>query len=212
VLSLWSYYAVRSAESEVTIKPCIVVCLIVAGCGAAKEGGLTVTDLRLDESAVPLPFVVALRKGSDEPVEIQGVSVNVTRKTLISRSQEAERVPGGFDFHVEHDPNHPTKVPANGDGVACGFLVWELPPDPPPMIAVVICDFRVHANGKTLTSEPITLVFQSREGLLELADGPLAEEQARRVLEVLSGLPGRKSARFGKLAQQLRDQGAANED
>jgi hypothetical protein len=94
-------------------------------------------------------------------------------------------------------------VPANSDGVACGFLVWELPPDPPPMIAVVTCDFRVHANGKTLTSEPITLVFQSQEGLLVGADGPLAEEQAKRVLEVLARLPGRKSEGFEDLVRRL---------
>jgi hypothetical protein len=174
--------------------------LLLLGCGSAKKAGLTVTDLRLDENTVLLPFVVALHKDSDEPIEILGVSVNVTNKTLISRSRDAERLPSGFDFRVEHDPNHPTEVAANSDGVACGFLVWELPPDPPSMIAVVTCEFQVlHSNGRSLKTEPIVLVLQSHEGLLVEADSPLAEEQAKRVLDVLSRLPGRKSEGFSKL-------------
>src|SRR5688572_17792906 len=85
----------------------------------------------------------------------------------------------------------------------CGFLVWELPPEPPPMIAVVTCDFRVHANGKTLTTEPITLVLQSQEGLLVEADSPLSEEQGKKVFDVLSKLPGRKSEGFENLVHRL---------
>jgi hypothetical protein len=189
---------------------CVLV-TVLAGCGGAESPtSLTVTDLRLDENTVPLPFVVALHNDSDDPVEIEGVSVSDTSKTLISRSQDAERVPKGFDFHVEHDPNHPTEVPANSDGVACGFLVWELPPDPPPMVAVVTCDFRVHANGETLVTEPITLVLQSQKGLLELGGGPLAEEQGKKVLEVLSRLPGRKSAGFERLVRRLSHQGRSS--
>ncbi len=65
------------------------------------------------------------------------------------------------------------------------------------------CDFRVHANGETLTTEPITFVLQSQEGLLELGDGPLAEEQGKKVLEVLSEVRGRKSEGFSKLVRQL---------
>ncbi len=120
---------------------CVLV-TVLAGCGGAKSlTDLTITDLRLDENIVPLPFVIALHNDSDEPVEIQGVSVNVTSKTLISRSQDGDRIPNGFDHQVEFDPNHPTQVPADSHGVACGFLVWELPPDPPPMVAV--CDVRL---------------------------------------------------------------------
>jgi hypothetical protein len=89
------------------------------------------------------------------PPRFKGVSVNVTSKPLISRSQDDDRLPSGFDFDVELDPNHPTEVMANSDGVACGLLVWTLPPEPPPMIAVVTCSFRVHANGETVTTEPM---------------------------------------------------------
>ena len=170
--------------------------LAALGCRPADElGTLTVTDLRLDESTVPLPFVVALRNDSDEPVRIEGVSVNVTSKNLIFRLQDSERLPTGFDYDVKHNPSHPTEVAADSDGVACGFLRWTLPPDPPPMIAVVTCEFRVEAKGETLVTEPITLVLQSQEGLLEgeAEDSPLASEQARRVLEMLSRMPGRKS-------------------
>jgi hypothetical protein len=178
----------------------LLACTVfLLGCGDAKP--LAITDLRLDESHVPLPFVIALRNEGDSPVKIQGVSVNVTSKFLISRSQD--RPPTGFDHQVEFDPNHPTQVKPNGDGVACGFLVWELPPDPPPMIAVVTCDFRVHADGETLVTEPIALVLQSQEGLLE-AEGPLAEEQARKMVEALATTPGRKSAGFERLVERLQ--------
>jgi hypothetical protein len=78
------------------------------------------------------------------------------------------------------------------------------------MIAVVTCDFRVQASGKTLATEPITLVLQSQQGLLELGGGPLAEEQAKKVLEVLARMPGKKSAGFEKLVRQLRHQGRSN--
>jgi hypothetical protein len=51
-------------------------------CGGHDRIGLAVTDLRLDEAAVPLPFVVAIHNDGDEPVEIQGVSVNETRTNV----------------------------------------------------------------------------------------------------------------------------------
>ena len=67
--------------------------------------------------------------------------------------------------------------------------------------------FEVHANGKTLVTEPITLVLQSQDGLLEAdpsaSDNPMASEQSKRVLEVLSRLPGKKSAGFNKLVSQF---------
>jgi hypothetical protein len=151
--------------------PALAIFLLLAGCASRDGAGVVITDLRLDEQTVPLPFVVALHNDGDEPAEIQGVSVNVTGKTLISRPQDAECIPDGFDFEVEFDSNHPTEIPAKSDGVTCGFLVWTLPPDPPPMIAVVTCDFRVHADNQTLTTEPVTMVLQSEEGLL---DGDLA--------------------------------------
>jgi hypothetical protein len=108
-------------------------------------------------------------------------------------------------FEVEHDPNHPTEVAANSDGVACGFLAWKLPADPPLMIAVV-----TSADSRTLTTEPLTLVLQSQEGLLVGADSPLAEKQAKRVLEMLARMPGRKSAGFEQLVRQLGSQGRSS--
>jgi hypothetical protein len=39
--------------------------LLLAGCGGPDGGGLVTIDLRLDESTVPLPFVVALHNDGD---------------------------------------------------------------------------------------------------------------------------------------------------
>jgi hypothetical protein len=97
-------------------------------------------------------------------------------------------------------------VEANAEGIACGFLVWKLPPDSPPMLAVVTCEFLVHSKDKTLNTEPMTLVLQSRRGLLEGGsphEHPLAEEQAKRALSILAKLPGEKSEGFVKLVSQL---------
>jgi hypothetical protein len=51
----------------------------------------------------------------------------------------------------------------------------------------------------------VTLVLQSRAGLRtgDAPDNPLAEEQGRKVLEVLAKLPGEKSAGFEKLVRQM---------
>jgi hypothetical protein len=122
---------------------------ILVGCGSADDAGLIFKELRLDEESVPLPFVVAVENPTDTAVEIQGVAANLISKTLISRTQDRDRIPDGFDFEVEFSEDHPTTVKENADGVACGFLVWKLPPDPPPMFAVVTCDFRVTAGDNT---------------------------------------------------------------
>jgi len=92
------------------------------------------------------------------------------------------------------------------DGVACGFLRWTLPEDPPPMLAIVRCSFEVDFGEWQVRTEPITLVLQSREGVLESVgkeDSVVAREQAEKVVATLSAFPGRKSDGFKSLLRQL---------
>lgn len=66
------------------------------------------------------------------------------------------------------------------------------------MLAVVRCVFVVEYDDRKLTTEPIMLVLQSREGVL-LGDGAqavVAQEQAAGILQALSTIPGRKSDGF----------------
>jgi hypothetical protein len=178
--------------------------LLAAGCGGPSRGPqFEYQDIRLDEQTSPLPFVIGLHNSGDEAANIEYVSVQVLQKTLISRPQDD--LPTGFDYSVEFSEDHPTRVEAGGEGVACGFLRWDLPPDPPPMLAVVRCVFVVeYDDDQQLETEPITLVLQSREGVLlgGGAEASVAQEQAAGILHALSVIPGRKSEGFAKLIKQ----------
>ncbi len=185
---------------------------LLAGCSQSSPGPqVAITAVRVDESAVPMPFVVAIVNGRGEPAEIRGVSVGVRDMTLIYSPRDAAKIPERFDCQVEHSPDRPTSVAAHSDGAACGFLCWKLPNDPPSALAVVACEFRVEVGDQTLTSEPITLVLQSRPGILPgevdpmpSADGLWLKEQADRIVEVLSGLAGEKSPAARSLADRLK--------
>ena len=75
------------------------------------------------------------------------------------------------------------------------------------MLAVVTCQFEIVAGGGRITSGPLTLVLQSRDGVLDAAsddDAPqLAKEQARRIVDLLRELPGKKTDGFGRLMERL---------
>nr|MBA3485195.1 hypothetical protein [Pirellulales bacterium] len=161
-------------------------------------------DIRLDERTVPLPFVLAFHNSGDETATIKSVSVGVNQKTLISRT--GDNIPNGFNYRVEYKEGHPTQIGAGHDGVACGFLRWTLPEDPPPMLAIVQCAFTVDFGEWQVMTEPITLVLQSREGVLESVgeeDSIVAREQAAKIVETLSAFRGRKSEGFKSLLRQL---------
>lgn len=184
---------------------------MIAGCGGSPASPhLSHLETRLDETKVPLPFVLALRNSGDDAASISDVTVKVLHKTLISRSGDSGAVPNGFDHAVEFGVGHPTRVEAGEDGVACGFLRWTLPPDPPPMLAVVRCMFVVHyREGRSVETDPVTLVLQSRAAVLhaltaESEPDPLvARNQAAATLEKLSGIPGARSKAFSTLLAHL---------
>jgi hypothetical protein len=82
------------------------------------------------------------------------------------------------------------------------------------MLAVVRCIFVVeYDDGKRLETEPITLVLQSREGVLlgDASEPLVARDQAAGILQPLSGIPGRKSKGFSKLIEQMEAVAAASE-
>jgi hypothetical protein len=100
----------------------------------------------------------------------------------------------------------PTQIAAGSDGVACGFIRWTLPEDAPPMLAIVRCSFEVDFGEWQVSTEPITLVLQSREGVLESVgkeDSVVARDQAEEIVKMLSAIPGRKSDGFKSLLRQL---------
>src|SRR5687768_11876656 len=104
----------------------LVLCLLL-GCSASTVDVAVITDLRLDEDSMPLQFVVAINNDGDSAAEIREVSVNVLGKTLISRSQDKDRIPTGCDYEVTFGDDHPREIPADSEGAACGFLAWKLP-------------------------------------------------------------------------------------
>jgi hypothetical protein len=161
-------------------------------------------DIRLDERTVPLPIVLAFHNSGDEAATMKGISVGILQKTLISRT--GDDVPSGFDYAVEYEEGHPTKIAAGDDGVACGFLRWTLPEDPPPMLAIVRCSFEVDFGEWQVSTEPITLVLPSREGVLESVgkeDSVVARDQAATIVEKLSAIPGRRSEGFEEMLRRL---------
>jgi hypothetical protein len=184
---------------------CLLFALIAGGCGDAAIGPQLVSpDIRLDERTVPLPFVIALHNSGDDAATIKGVSVEILQKTLISRT--GDDIPDRFDYAVQYENGHPTEIAAGAHGVACGFLRWSLPEDPPPMLAIVRCLFTVDFGERQVSTEPITLVLQSREGVLESVgkeDSVVARDQARRIVETLSAFSGRKSEGLEDVLRQL---------
>jgi hypothetical protein len=161
-------------------------------------------DIRLDERTVPLPFVLAFHNTGDEAATIKRVEVVVLQKSLISRT--GDEIPSGFDYVVESKEGHPTQIAAGSDGVACGFIRWTLPEDPPPMLAIVRCSFTVDYGERQVETEPVTLVLQSREGVLESVgkeESVVARDQAAKIVETLSAFPGRKSEGFKSVLRQL---------
>ncbi|MBA3481389.1 MAG: hypothetical protein H0T51_06195 [Pirellulales bacterium] len=183
----------------------LLFALIAGGCGeVAIAPYLARPDIRLDERTVPLPFVLAFHNSGDETAMIKSVSVGVLQKTLISRT--GDDIPSGFDYRVEYKEGHPMQIGAGHDGVACGFLRWTLPEDAPPMLAIVRCSFEVDFGEWEVSTEPITLVLQSCEGVLESLgeeDSVVARDQAAKLVETLSAFPGRKSEGFKELLRQL---------
>lgn len=189
----------------------LVITLTSAGCVEPISIDLSMTEVRVDESSIPLPYVVALRNDGARPVKLEGVSVLVESYTLISCPGDADRVPESFIFRDEVSADHPTVVAPYANGVACGFLRWQLPPDPPPMLALVTCTFEVRVADYTLTSQPRTLVLQSRPGLLAelsdeaISDGDklLAEIEPQKIVDILSSPTRERSPGFDTLIQQL---------
>jgi hypothetical protein len=130
----------------------VLFTLFAGGGGDVALGPHLVTpDIRLDERTVPLPFVLAFHNSGDEAATIKGVSAGVIGKTLISRT--GDDIPDGFDYRVEYKEGHPTQIAAGADGLACGFIRWSLPEDPPPMLAIVRCSLRsISVSGRSARS------------------------------------------------------------
>ena len=193
-----------------TITRIILLTAIASGCGGSVGPQLEYRDIRLDERTVPLPFILAFHNSGDETATVRGVSVGVLQKTLISRA--GDDIPSGFDYAVEYEDGHPTEIAAGADGLACGFIRWTLPEDAPPMLAIVCCTFTVDFGEWQVSTEPITLVLQSHEGVVESVgdeDSPVARDQAAKIVETMSSFPGRRSEGFDKLLSHLKGTASA---
>jgi len=74
------------------------------------------------------------------------------------------------------------------------------------MMAIARCSFEVDFGEWQVSTEPITLVLQSREGVLESVgkeDSVVARDQAAMIVEKLSAIPCRKSEGLKSLLRQL---------
>ena len=160
---------------------------------------------RFDEASAPMAFAIPIANEGYEVGEIKSVKMGVASEWLIASPGDA--LPDRFHYSLEVSKDHPAHIRPRSEGVACGFLVWKLPPDSPPMVAVVTCLFEVEVDDVTLSTGPVTLVLQSQKGLLTETvssnDSPLRGEQASKVLAELRNMPGEKSAGFENLVEQL---------
>jgi len=170
---------------------------------------------RFDEASVPMAFAIPIVNEGYKVGEIKGVTMGVVSEWLIA--PPGDEVPNRFCYSLEVSKVHPTHIRPRSEGVACGSLVWKLPPDSPPMVAVVTCLFEVEVDDVTMSTGPVTLVLQSQKGLLTEViskDSPLRGEQASKVLAALRKITGEKSAGFEKLIDRLEreaDSAAAEE-
>jgi hypothetical protein len=187
--------------------------LLIAGCrGEPGASSVSFVETRVDESQAPLPFVIALANAGDLATDVDGVSIDVADGIVVWNphgtvdGSESDTVTSG-DFRIEMREGHPTKVPARGEGVACGFVKWDRPQESPPAVAAVSARYRVTlADGATIETPPRVFLLSSTTGMAKLAleELTLDRREAVALLARVESLPGERTENVDRLVEKLR--------
>jgi hypothetical protein len=187
--------------------------LLASGCRREPVGAkVSFVETRVDETQAPLPFVIALANLGGAAMDVDGVSIDVVDGMVvwnpygIADSGQSTTVTTS-DFLIEMREGHPTKVPARGEGVACGFVEWEYPVKSPRVVAAVSARFRVTlVDGATIETPPRVFLLSSTTGMATLALEKLTldRDEAVALLARVEALPGERTENVERLLEKLR--------
>ena len=187
--------------------------LLATGCQREPAGAkVSFVETRVDESQSPLPFVIALANLGGAATDVIGVTIDVVDGMVVwnpygiaDSGQSTTVTPS--DFLIEMREGHPTKVPARGEGVACGFVEWEYPVKSPALVAAVSARFRVKlANGATIETPPRVFLASTTTGMakLMLEELTLDRDEAVALQARVEALPGERTENVERLLEKLR--------
>lgn len=187
--------------------------LLVAGCrGEAGGPKVSFVETRVDESQSPLPFVIALANSGGAATDVDGISIKVVGGIILPGTKDPaagdELEPLATDAcRVDMREGHPTKIPAHGDGVACGFVTWERSQEAPVAVAAVSVQFRVTLTERaTIETPPRTLLLSSEAGAVgsTIEELTLDRDEAAKLLARVEALPGERTENVDRLVEKLR--------
>lgn len=197
--------------------------LLALGCHRTTSSApseLTSAAFAVDLSHADVPFAIAVVNTRTDIDYVNGITLHVAYKMPIFDGDFAGEVPDGFDCDVwQIEPVEAGAKELNALGeeefvvlppgersTIWGAMRWKLPDDAPPMLAVIRCAVTLLKDGKpVLTTEPMVLYLQSRDGALEtIARTAISSpERAAELLGPLKAVPGRRVEQFDGLLRAL---------
>lgn len=197
----------------------VLLLALVAGCSQPQSSTLEYAGIAFDESNAPTAFAIRVRNASSEPVFLREALANVTYKTVIFEGDP----PPDFDyaiwpmnkFGVSLPESEAYELPPGKTGELWYAFQWKLPPDAPPMVAIVQASFTVphmHTPAERVETTPKVFLLQSRGGALEALMESTDSTNAAKVAAMLEGIEGDKSERVEGLIQRMREVAAGTSE
>jgi hypothetical protein len=185
--------------------------LLTVGCGGRPSSNtVRYVDFAINEQYQPTPF-----EGGHSIID--GVEMHTTHQAIIG-DVKSGNAPDGFDAVVSLvrkdsagnavplTPGRVIEVERGESAEVWAMLAWQLPDDPPPMLALITATFRLKLGDRIMLEKPPqSFVLESREGVLDTVIEGVSHnlEQSAGVLKEVEGLKGTPSEGVKKLRKAL---------
>jgi hypothetical protein len=187
----------------------VFTALLLLGCNETQPATHAGPRLRyvatgLDQQNYPLAFALKIANDGNAPATVDDVRFNVPFKLLLY-DDDAGEAPSGFDCEVQVLTELPVTVQPGQTADLAGLVTWAVPPETPPMLAVVRARFQTLHNGKaTIDQEPLIMFLQSRPGAVDaVVEAAGTKGEIKEVLGTLWRLDGQQSAGFNELLHRI---------
>jgi hypothetical protein len=160
-----------------------------------------------------MPFALKLANDGDDAAIFETLRFQVTFKTYLY-DDAGSKPPDDFRCEIViRDEEGRDLPPGNWIGIAGGdtadvrgFVRWVVPPEAPPMLAIVRAEFLpIRRGDELMRTEPLIMYLQSKPGALD-AVRKSATTTAKQAVELADGLrkiDGKRTADFEDLIRSI---------
>lgn len=193
--------------------------MLALGCGpsAPTPPKLGYAGFGNDESGPVMPFALMI-ENTGGPAEVDEITARITGKNILG-DVKSVGYPRTLEWDVAlMDPKSQAgqksllpegvtvTLPAGKRSPVMAVFAWQLPDNPPPLLAIVSATFTLRRNGRAMfTSPDFSFVMQSQPGTLVYVMRGIGEnpDQDAALLRVLRAMDAKPSASIQDLRERL---------